>query len=678
MDDCTLEKLGVKPGPLTPAFNKDVTSYFITLASDAEAITLDPRTSDNGASYEIKGGGDGGKTVPVEPGAKLTLTIQVTAEDGQTTRNYVIAVNRLSAKDASLASLTVGPEGCLEPAFSPEQLSYECQVPYSATTLKVEAAVSDPKIGLTVQADAMSDGAVTLNLGATSVLIEVRSADGSTKRLYSLTVLRGACPRHIQLTDTAEAASWEDPISLSLLHRPVGLPSSADPAQLYSAQLLDAAFRPTCTDPADGSPLPPSETANAPTAASGDIKWQPRPDAAVDARLSACPAEIVDLRAGAGGASTLRATAARQIGADLAAQTSASMSELRKNYQHCKPDAATAPDAARQWERRLRNIFDVSDAKQLVEMGEKSAQQYLDSLPEDPAISRSYPAGSSPQDHLLRACNAYACAIDAAGSSAPNRWQLHLRLGQLLEEMQHCQDVRGVKIADAMAGDTGVATSAGTDTAALDSAKEDEIDAICRLRGVSDSAGLGAKLRALDAEMRHLRDQGQSSKADSVQSLFLWKSRQATAEGAAQQRAASSESPLSHALDKYRDALSLADSNGELHCHVGRLMVARGEYGEAIRRLESALSWQPNNPAARLYLGAALARDILQSGKDSQPPRAPEAIDLLCDGLETLLQRLQVKPESKRCLFAEEPLQPTDHALLRAALSLGQLNPEQQ
>uniref|UniRef100_A0A1I8FIU5 CNOT1_TTP_bind domain-containing protein n=1 Tax=Macrostomum lignano TaxID=282301 RepID=A0A1I8FIU5_9PLAT len=65
-------------------------------------------------------------------------------------------------------------------------------------------------------------------------------------------------------------------------------------------------------------------------------------------------------------------------------------------------------------------------------------------------------------------------------------------------------------------------------------------------------------------------------------------------------------------------------------------------------------------------------------GQGLPAPRAPEAIDLLCDGLETLLQRLQAKPESKRCLFAEEPLQPTDHALLRASLSLGQLTPEQQ
>ena len=53
MDDCNLSKLTVKPGALAPAFNKDVTEYEVTVASNVEKITLNPTTSDNGASFSI-------------------------------------------------------------------------------------------------------------------------------------------------------------------------------------------------------------------------------------------------------------------------------------------------------------------------------------------------------------------------------------------------------------------------------------------------------------------------------------------------------------------------------------------------------------------------------------------------------------------------------------------------
>lgn len=53
MDDCTLEKLVVKPGKLTPSFNKVHLEYDVTVPSDVEKIHIDPLTSDSGASYCI-------------------------------------------------------------------------------------------------------------------------------------------------------------------------------------------------------------------------------------------------------------------------------------------------------------------------------------------------------------------------------------------------------------------------------------------------------------------------------------------------------------------------------------------------------------------------------------------------------------------------------------------------
>ena len=53
MDDCNLEKLAIKPGKLSPVFNRNVTEYNATVASNVDKLNVDPLTSDTGASYSI-------------------------------------------------------------------------------------------------------------------------------------------------------------------------------------------------------------------------------------------------------------------------------------------------------------------------------------------------------------------------------------------------------------------------------------------------------------------------------------------------------------------------------------------------------------------------------------------------------------------------------------------------
>ena len=47
-------------------------------------------------------------------------------------------------------------------------------------------------------------------------------------------------------------------------------------------------------------------------------------------------------------------------------------------------------------------------------------------------------------------------------------------------------------------------------------------------RGAGANAPLSRQLQAIDEEYKYLLDQGQSGKADYVQSLYIWKSKQAT------------------------------------------------------------------------------------------------------------------------------------------------------
>jgi len=55
----------------------------------------------------------------------------------------------------------------------------------------------------------------------------------------------------------------------------------------------------------------------------------------------------------------------------------------------------------------------------------------------------------------------------------------------------------------------------------------EECDAICRLRGLSADATAAAQLKAIDEEYHSLLEKGQSFKADHVQALYAWKSKQA-------------------------------------------------------------------------------------------------------------------------------------------------------
>ena len=82
-------------------------------------------------------------------------------------------------------------------------------------------------------------------------------------------------------------------------------------------------------------------------------------------------------------------------------------------------------------------------------------------------------------------------------------------------------------------------------------------------------------------------------------------------EGAAAQKVSDEESPLGQAYLKYLDALVTDESKAAHHYHVGRMLVVRGDYEEAVPRLEAALGWNAQLPLARwfdyLYLSMPVA-----------------------------------------------------------------------
>ena len=76
-------------------FSSDTTLYTATVAYSVSQTTVTPTVNDSGAIYVIKLGGvtDADSTVSLSVGANV-ITIEVTAEDGTTTKTYTVTVTK--------------------------------------------------------------------------------------------------------------------------------------------------------------------------------------------------------------------------------------------------------------------------------------------------------------------------------------------------------------------------------------------------------------------------------------------------------------------------------------------------------------------------------------------------------------------------------------------------------
>ena len=92
----------------------------------------------------------------------------------------------------------------------------------------------------------------------------------------------------------------------------------------------------------------------------------------------------------------------------------------------------------------------------------------------------------------------------------------------LLEEKNFVEDIYGLK----SEVDSNDFAAFDSNKCAKNSSKEEEINAICKLRNVEEKAPIEKKLKALDEEYHHLLQSGQSHKADQVQNLYLFKVQQ--------------------------------------------------------------------------------------------------------------------------------------------------------
>ncbi|XP_029927023.1 uncharacterized protein LOC115372983 isoform X2 [Myripristis murdjan] len=199
---------------------------------------------------------------------------------------------------------------------------------------------------------------------------------------------------------------------------------------------------------------------------------------------------------------------------------------------------------------------------------------------------------------------------------------------------------------------------------AKSTARQDDILAVCKLHGFPNMPTLENQLQALDKEYHQLKDQGQSSKADYVQTLYIWLSKRAGKDGSAGMQ--DKESCVHQALMKYLDAWSLSPDSWEYNLHVGRLLLLQGRSREALQHLQTGLALRPLQPALRFFAGLAL----LQQEQKASEATEKEAALFLQQGLEHFInQSCSQRMEQDQ----SEPLSSISTQFLRGLLTLGQL-----
>ncbi len=179
--DSTLKELNVSDYALSPIFNKNTTSYKVTVPYSVTSLDLSAVANDNNALVVITGNSN------FKVGSNNIVKVNVTAEDGSRT-TYTINVTRLNKNqnetNANLSSLSVDGY-ILNPTFNKDTINYSINVGSDVNSIIVNAIpeVSSSTVKIT--------GNTNLKAGVNTVVVNVKSKDGVEKN-YIITVNKEA------------------------------------------------------------------------------------------------------------------------------------------------------------------------------------------------------------------------------------------------------------------------------------------------------------------------------------------------------------------------------------------------------------------------------------------------------------------------------------------------------
>ena len=161
---------------LSPKFNSNTDTYSLNTSKELLEFTT-IKTSEEEATYEIIGNKD------FVTGENI-VTIRVTAPDGETTKDYILNVNKEASKNNNLTSLRV-VDYELTPVFHKGVIFYAVDVDNNLNSIVIEATPEDNASTIT------GTGRHNLKAGENYFDIVVTSEAGATKT-YTILVTKEA------------------------------------------------------------------------------------------------------------------------------------------------------------------------------------------------------------------------------------------------------------------------------------------------------------------------------------------------------------------------------------------------------------------------------------------------------------------------------------------------------
>lgn len=172
-----LSKLQINQEGLTPNFNRNKTSYAVTVGENVNDLKVTAVAEDSKSKVAISG-----NTGFKNGDNKIYIT--VTAQDG-TKKVYTITVTKtgdVNKSNSYLQNLIV-ENATLSPEFSKEVFEYDCgTVGKSVDTLKILAFGENENVKIEIT------GNDKLSEGDNKIIVKVTSEDGTTTKEYVITV----------------------------------------------------------------------------------------------------------------------------------------------------------------------------------------------------------------------------------------------------------------------------------------------------------------------------------------------------------------------------------------------------------------------------------------------------------------------------------------------------------
>jgi hypothetical protein len=183
-NDATLKSLSVSSDPagtLSPAFNKNTTSYTYGVDANEDEVSISAAATHDNATIAYTGLTNG----KVNPRQTSSVTITVTPEDTtQAKKTYTITFDIAKSTNGELSSITV--DGDEIDGFNPNDKDYELTVPSTTESINVGATLADNRADITG-----GTGVQPLDYGENTIEITVQPEDPNAEPVtYTLTVTR--------------------------------------------------------------------------------------------------------------------------------------------------------------------------------------------------------------------------------------------------------------------------------------------------------------------------------------------------------------------------------------------------------------------------------------------------------------------------------------------------------